>query len=376
MSYSLQGIFELVGKNDKVSVLNFYEGSNAFNTYGESITVVFDYSQDERDKWEARLVAGEKEDGATGIVKARYLGIDLSEDLKRKLLEIGFDSNEILTLFPSPRPSENQYLSKGKRSMVKSNIKTVQEPRGEDIDWMCVFNRRMVEEGVGLPPQSMHFYYACKIYYVWDEITAEDRAKMYDADGNLKSEIEFEFLIIKYQREEITQDEKLKASELLQRHKRQCVAVLEKYLQDAGTSLKKLAQKDANLAVELISRVVDFKQRHLNVRGRIPIYLDLDSYLHTYLRHVEEFQVSSHFANKDNFQWFEDDVLSVLGKVVLAINDNAQAYWEKNPGKAYSRHGKDKVYFEGDYYTVQIDGTGRISTLHKNKPAINANRSA
>jgi len=55
----------------------------------------------------------------------------------------------------------------------------------------------------------------------------------------------------------------------------------------------------------------------------------------------------------------------VIDKVIEKINDEIQDFFEKNPGKRYSRYGKKSVYFEGDYYTLHIEPSGAISTFHR-----------
>lgn len=67
-----------------------------------------------------------------------------------------------------------------------------------------------------------------------------------------------------------------------------------------------------------------FKERRLNVIGKTPIYIDLDSFLHIYMRHVEEFKVTDHFEDKDNFQWEEDDVYGVMA---INLTKDLKAYY-------------------------------------------------
>ena len=143
--------------------------------------------------------------------------------------------------------------------------------------------------------------------------------------------------------------------------------ILDKYLQDAGSILKKLVKENVDQAAELFVKVMEFKERRLTVMSKHPIYVDLDSYLHIYIRHVEEFQVTEHFEDKDNFQWNEEDIFSVMGHVIKDVEKEYEDFREKNPNKRYSRYGDYSMYFEGDYYTFHIETNGRVSTFHKNR---------
>ena len=166
---------------------------------------------------------------------------------------------------------------------------------------------------LGFHLEKGRFYLAGKIFYESDQLTEEEKQEAYQEDGTLDVKIEWELLQIKYIREEIKDEEKKRLAELYGIKKKESWDILNKYLQDAGSSLKKLARENIDQAAELYMKVMQFKERRLTVMSKHPIYIDLDSYLHIYMRHVEEFQVTEHFEDKDNFQWSEDDVFTVMG---------------------------------------------------------------
>ncbi len=56
-----------------------------------------------------------------------------------------------------------------------------------------------------------------------------------------------------------------------------------------------------------------------------------------------------------------------MEKVITSIDNEIQAFFVAHPNTRYSRYGGQAVYFEGDYYTLHIEPSGRISTFHKNK---------
>src|SRR5690606_34192423 len=181
------------------------------------------------------------------------------------------------------------------------------------------FSKKQVSENIGLSPKERAFYLAGKIYYEPEQVTGDEKKEICQEDESLDVKIEWELLQIKYIREEISDEEKKRLAELYGIKKKESFEILDKYLKDAGSSLKKLAKENIDQAAELLMKVMQFKERRLTVMSKHPIYLDLDSYLHIYMRHVEEFQVSKHFENKDNFQWNEDDVFSVMGHVLKAV---------------------------------------------------------
>ena len=85
MEYTLEKIYRLVGKTDQVATLTFNKDSEAFQKYGDSLTVVFVYDQAEREEMD-KLIQDEHS-STHGKVKAKNLLFDLPADKNKQLLE-------------------------------------------------------------------------------------------------------------------------------------------------------------------------------------------------------------------------------------------------------------------------------------------------
>ena len=48
-----------------------------------------------------------------------------------------------------------------------------------------------------------------------------------------------------------------------------------------------------------------------------------------------------------------------------ALNEEYQAYKEQHPEGRFFRSGEMAYYYNGDYYHVNVDADGRISTFYK-----------
>ncbi len=367
MDYTIEEIYALVGKEDKTAGLTFKYGSEAYNTFGQFITVLFLYTQKEREEMD-KLIKNETWTNH-GYIRAKFLGRDLDKGKVALLSEKGINSIDITEILYFKAPSKNTFHSTDKREIKKIEIPIQSQSKGKDFDWMYGFSKKQVSESIGFSPKEKAFYLAGKVYYEPDQLTDHDKQEIYQEDGSLDVKIEWELLQIKYIREEISDEEKKRLAELYGIKKNESFEILDKYLQDAGSSLKKLVKENLDQAAELLMKVMHFKERRLTILSKHPIYIDLDSYLHIYMRHVEEFQVTKHFEDKDNFQWNEDDVFSVMGNVLKQVEKEYEDFREKNPDKRYSRYGDYSMYFEGDYYTFHIETNGRVSTFHKNRKA-------
>lgn len=364
MNYTIEEIYALVGKDDKKAGLTFKYESEAYNLYGSFITVVFVYTQCEREEMDIFIQATPF--NKDGRIKAKYLGTELASDKVGRLLNEGIYSGDISEILSDIRPPKNTFHSKEMRQLKKIEIPMKAQPKGCDLDWMYGFSKKQLNKGIVLCPRERTFYLAGKLYYESENLTSEENEEIFDGE-NINENVEWELLQIKSIREEIYNDEEKRLAELFENKQRDSISILDIYLKQAGSSLKKLSTQNIDQAAKLLMKVIYFKERRLNVMGKYPIYLDLDSYLHIYMRHVEEFQVNKHFEHKDNFQWKEEDVFDVMGHVIECVDAEYQEYRHEKPTQRFSKFAKQSVYFEGDYYTFHIESNGRISTFHKNK---------
>ncbi|MES2655008.1 MAG: hypothetical protein V4620_05425 [Bacteroidota bacterium] len=364
-NYTIEKIYLLVGKDDKICLLTFKHDSDAYKKYGHYITVVFLYTQREREEMD-KLVLNEPFSNH-GRIKVDYLNSELSKDKVDLLLNEGIYSEDIADISYYDASNTNVFHSTEKRILNKLEIPMTTSPKGKDYDWIYGFARKLVNDGVGQSPEEISFYLAGKLYYEPENITEADKQVIYDENGNLNTAIELELLLIKYIREDISVKEKQKLAKLHSKKKQQRIKALDNYLKQAGSSLKKLLANNPEKAAELVDKVLRFKERRINILGKYPIYINLDSYLHIYMRHVEEFKINKHFEHKDNFLWKEEDVFNVIEHVIEQIDVQYQKYKEEKPYERFSKYDKQSIYFQGDYYTFHIDPNGRISTFHRNK---------
>jgi hypothetical protein len=363
MNYSEEEVYSLVGRQDKTSTVIFKTDSDSFKLYGPHVTVLFLYTQYEREELDQRTNIPES--STPGTIKVRHLTSDLSKEKVSQLEGAGINTEDIASILYFSADTQNTFHSKEKRTITKLEIPIHIQPKGRDIDWMYGFAKRLNDSGTGLSPKERQFYLAGKLYYEPEALADEEKNEVFQDGENMDPDVEFEYLKIKYKREESNDTEKRELAQCIRKKDNNDMNLLDKYLKETGSSLSKLAKDDLDSATKLLIRISTYHEKHINVVGKKAIYLDVDRYLHVHMRHVEEMKINKHFAHKSNFQWKEEDVLMVIDKVIDKINDEIQEFFEKNPGKRYSRYGRKSVYFEGDYYTLHIEPNGAISTFHR-----------
>jgi len=365
MKYTLEEIYVLVGRGDKTTTVTFHPESESFKTYGRHVTVVFTYTQKERLALDELISEGEF--NTSGFAKAKFLGLELSVDKIEKLNSEGINSDDITEILHFTHERANTFHSKETREIKKSIIPMKTLSRGRDFDWMYGFTKRLVRDNIGITPHERNFYLGGKFYYEPDELTDDEVNEIYEGGMTLKEEVEYQFLFIKMMREEINEEEKKQLGLLISKKHKRNFDILDTYLQQAGSSIKKLAELNIDKAVELFAKVDGFTDRKLSHNAPKIIYIDIDGFLHIYMRHVEEMKINKHFEHKDNFQWKEEDVFLVIKNVIEQVDKEIQDFFLKNPDRRYSRYGDKSLYFEGDYYTFHIEKNGRLSTFHKNR---------
>ena len=360
MNYSEEEVYQLVGKQDKTATVGFKTDSESYKLYGTHVTVLFLYDQYEREELDERVK--DPNNRTMGKIKVRHLTSNLDKEKILHLESDGISTEDISSILYFKHDEQNTFHSAEKRTITKIEVPIHIQPKGRDYDWMYGFSRRLVNEGIGLSPKERAFYLAGKSYYEPEELTDSEKEEI----ALNKNDVEWELLSIKYRREEATEEDKKRMILLLRKRDNENMDLLDKYLKETGSSLSKLSNEDIDTATRLLIRIQFYKERHFNVTGKMPIYLGIDRYLHVHMRHVEEMKINKQFEHKSNIQWVEKNVLMVIGKVISKINNEIQEFFEKNPGRRFSRYGKQSIYFEGDYYTLHIEPNGSISTFHRN----------
>jgi len=218
------------------------------------------------------------------------------------------------------------FHSNEKRTITKLTIPIHAQSKGKDFDWMYGLSKTLVDSGTGLSPKERQFYLAGKLYYEAEALSDDEKKEIFSDTENLDPGIEFEYLRIKYIREEADEKDIKRLWQLKRKKDNDDMDLLDKYLKETGSSLSKLAKEDIDTATKLLVRISKYQEKHFNVVGKKAIYLDINRYLHVHMRHVEEMKINKQFAHKSNFKWDEEDVLMVIDKVIEKNNDEIQLF--------------------------------------------------
>lgn len=356
-------IYQLAGRNDLVVNLRLRSGSESAELYGDELTVCFIYTQKERKALEEDFEALDE----TSFVKAREL-LDSFDEEKKKLLETtGINIHDITEMLIAPYSKEcNTFPSKSKRELNVHQIEFEPYGNGEDITWEYGFLRKLKREGVALTPEEDAEYLAYKFILDEESLTDDEKKIIFNNQGAMKDEkVAYSFLLWKEEAHKMTAKDIAVLKNLKNRRIQKRLEQTDKELRKMGLGLKKLAELSPKKATLLLKKILNFHEVRYNLSGKHLLYCNFGTLLHVYLRHVEELKLSNQFEDRDKFQLHEEDVMKVMEHVMTSLNDEYQAYKEEHPYGRFYRAGKMAYYFNGDYYNVNVNADGSISTFYK-----------
>ena len=352
------------GRDDSVFTLTLRENSESCQKYGSLLTVCFVYTRDERKKLESDITSLDHEP----CVKARLLvRCRQSKNAADILLKEGVKTRDIVQMTVLPSVDENNtFPSREKRTPKVLEVPFEAEGNGNDIGWMYGFLKRQKKDGVGLMPEDDAIYLAYKLIIEREELTEEEKERIFNAEGKIGNrDVAYHYLLWKNEAGLIKDSEKELLNKLKLNQAYERVGLVDKILKDLGSDVKTFAKDYPESAGLIFNKIMNFHDRSFNTTGKYPLYMNFKSLLHIYFRHTNELNISEQYANRDKFQLDEKDIMTVIDIVMHQLNDEYQAFKEAHPNDRFFRAGKMAYYYNGDYYHVDVNEDGSISTFYK-----------
>lgn len=363
--FTQEQLYTCGGRNDSVFTLLLRPDSDSYRKYGERLTVCFVYTREERKTLEENPSALDNEP----YIKAKLLVPckDGCENDSELLLQEGINTQDIEQLIVLPSTDENNtYQSKEKRTLNVMEIPFEPYGGGRDIGWIYEFMCRKKKKGIGFMPDDEDLYTAYRFICDREEMSEEERHSVIDEHGHIvMSNVGYHYLKWGEEAGLLGDKEKELLSELKRRKVQERFEVLKDELKRAGISFNQFREKYKVQALFFLQRLFNFYDKCFNILGRHPLYMDFRSYVHIYMRHVDDLNMGDQMAQKDKFQLYEKDVMYMIDHVMHELEDDYQQFREANPDKKYRRTGNMALYCLGDYYEVFVDKDGRLESFYK-----------
>lgn len=122
MNFSYEEIYSMYGQYDTFVTLNFHQGSEAYNKFGQSLMGTFKYTLEQREELEQLLKLKHIHCSSKRILFSPSILHDLSEEQKIFLDKEGILNEDIASVSSVNRPRKNVYSEKNKKE-VPNQIK-------------------------------------------------------------------------------------------------------------------------------------------------------------------------------------------------------------------------------------------------------------
>ena len=361
--FSIERLYEIAGKEDRVVTVSFREGSVSEQTWGSSLTCCFLYTERERINLSKSIGLWGNN---YGKVRAKYLLHGVSNDIVEKLKTEGFSSEDVVEVLVAKQfHPDNVYNADKQRTLNQIEVQIDSQPPITELKFQYGLLCRYLHDGMLLTPSENNDYLALKLIF-GIKLSDEEKSYVFDTEGRINNNsVARSYLFFKSRLTKLSGDKLRVAKKLTMTHLEERLTYLDCQLKGMGSSLGKLKTSDEEKYRYIVQKSLHFNENRLNFIGKYPIYLDYKGFIHIGLRHVAEWRFNDFFANKHLFQFPEKDIIQVLRRLVDEINDEYQSQKEQRPDYNYRKFGKNSLYLNGDYYMIHIAADGHIENFSK-----------
>lgn len=366
MDYSIEDIYRYSGQYDKVVTIEFKINSESYKRYGNHITGIFLYTPKERRTLQENI-SEENDIRTNGYVKFKELLKNVPEEQREELLTKGISSSDIHSILQFNTDTENVYAKKEIKELPKPLEIKVDLSDWDDSLTLGLYQQYM-KTGYDLCPFENDENIALILMRLKEDSPQKKKIINDFTDentGKLKSSIRFEYLKKKFiTTTGLSEDEKAEFNDILKEIAEYRAEVLKNELQKSTEKFKEIGVNYPNNLAKLVALTSSFQSERLT-HNKKPVWWDYDRFIHIYIRHVSEIQTGERFEEKSVFQYKFKDIKRLVVSVLKTVQDEIQEHFEKTPDKPFKRHGEMSVYYEGDYYVIDIAPDGRLMTFYK-----------
>jgi len=369
MRFSIEELYYQFGKFDKVVGISFNRDSESYRTFGDFIVGKLIYTAKDRTEIENRLQLNTIP-RTEGFQRFQENIQKLEETKIADLEKNGFKCSDILEVLHFNAPSNNEFKNTETRELPEPiKIKIDPSHSGEELaNVILYFSNSLIKSNYLLCPFEWEEYYGALWYKYADSLPENFKKENFFKEGttDLKDEIKFQYLNIKFESDELTieneKDEYLTLfnSRLKNRHE-----IIKNELTRASEKVKELPKKYSEEFKYVYSLSFFFKPERLT-NVRFPVYLDFSRFIHIYLGHVAETLIGERHETNTLFQYKLKDIERLIKTVLKKIEPELQKHFIDKPESDFHRQGSRSVYYNGDYYRIHIDKNGRLMTFFKN----------
>ena len=357
MNYTIESIYHDFGQYDKVVTLNFLNGSPSFEEYPDYLTGTFYYTPKERVELENSVKEGKS---TPGYVKFEEVLNHVTKYQKETLIMTGMNTEDISSIFYLKQyHTENKFASDAIRKLPDPHIIEIDLNKNFDHDSFLInFTKSRISHGDLLTPGELAEFRGIVL-----NLEGKNFESIEEEPDGIKLSIKKHFLGSRLRHKQANPEERKELEQIIIQEFDSKLALLNKEIINAGIGKKKYSEIKQQLT-HLIPQILKFDEKRL-AHGKFPVWLNYERFLHILLRHVNETNPGGNFENKSRFQYLINDILYLIETVIDIVYKDIMTHFRENPNKHFKRQGELSVYFNGDYYVIDIRPDGLLMTFYR-----------
>ena len=360
MNFSYEELYSMYGQYDAFIALDFHQGSEAYNKFGQSLMGTFKYTLEQREELEQLLKLKHIPRSSKRILFSPSILHNLSEEQKVSLDKDGILNDDIASVSCVNRPRKNVYSEKNKKEIPNQIKIDVNISEKESHMMMLGLYKTKLKDGCELSNIEKNDFYALKQYFEQNNIPAEELQYIIDNETNQpKLPIREKYLKIKSSYAGLTDEENKEIHNIWHSQFKEKETILKNEIQRSDNNWNNLPIEQQ---MKLLAIAYRFEDEVLLSWSK-SIWWDLERFLHIIIRHTSDLQ-NGKYKEKTTFQYEFPNIRELIKSVIISVEKEIEEEFKANPNKNFKRQGKRAIYFNGNYYRVEIEPSGRLLTFH------------
>lgn len=363
--FSVEELYYMYGQYENRFIdVEFHKLSDTAKKFGRNIGGDIIYSKSERERLEILINSGKLE-RTNGLVK-----LDVSPNynipgiLSKELSTLGFLSGDIFQIHSVNLPLRKEFNKEGIKE-IPDTMNIEFDPTGLNpykLELRLLSNR--LNDGQTLIDTEWCKLCGYLLQYEPESINIKIiRERTFDGNGLKKKFVRFyELKAMFFDSKQMVEHIEEFNTLLSERTSDRKEILRQELKKSTKKTLEEFSVEYPDIYIKLENIILTFEDETIELNKTVvPIYWDLKSFLHIYLRHCEELQIEGHFKTKTKFQYTQTNIKSVLSIVVDKLSNKINTRLLE--GNDFRSFGDKSLYFNGNHYTIRIEKTGRIDSF-------------
>ena len=360
MNFSYEELYSMYGQYDKFITLEFHFKSESYSIFGKSIMGTFKYDQEERDCLEEILKSKCIPRSTKKVKFSPSLLHNLTDEQNTILDRDGILCSDINLILSFNSPVNNLYSHTGKKTLPDKIPIKISMSEKEGTELMFGLYKSKMSSGYELTYFEKDEYYGMLAYFHSNKLADNEKEMIFIKDSDeMSPSIRENFLATKWKIEGINEDEKQEINSLWKNKIDFNREILQKEVQRADV---KWGTIPLDKLMKLLAVAGSFKEEILLI-GKKPIWWEIERFLHIVIRHASDLQIGK-YENKTEFQYKYQNIKELIKNVLNSVEKDIENEFKQNPNRNYNRRGKRAVYYNGNYYRIEIEVSGKLLTFH------------